>query len=86
MAKVKKREADVYVVVRNGIPSDSVYTSLKDACGDAGVSYQITVRQKRKDWKCKNGDRVLIHKCSIVRIEGRKYNRCGKKRAALLRG
>ena len=78
MAKAKKKEAGVYVVVKNGIVSGNVYTSLKDACGDAGVSYQDTVRKKKLDWECKDGSVVFIRKCSVIRIQGRTYNRCRK--------
>ena len=56
-----------FVLCINGVVSPEAYTTLKDACSNLGVSYQMALRGKREFKKGLILTEVKIHK-SIGKI------------------
>ncbi len=61
---------EVLTVTINGKPSDKVYTSLLDACKDAGIQYQTAIKYRevnRITYTTIKGVKVEIVKASIIK-------------------
>ena len=71
----------IYMVYIDGVIHEACFVSLKDACGCGGVSYQMAVHYKKREWKTKKRH-IRIVEFPIVRVEGRSNNRNGGKKGS----